>query len=214
MKADDQGHFDEELDVLIGSLWGSETLDKLEILHRRAYYSATTPRDHAFRSDLCPSSEELEWVIEELNNSTDARRSGRLLTIVYYATRDWMLPSLARFLEGPSVALAFETLFIFRDSGAVGAYAEHFIKLMRGQPWDNGGVCQRLAMSCVDEYLYRHSHPAFLRELLNIHESGDYAYHVQQEALSSLGRVVGVNDLPPAEILNSIRERLKSEERQ
>jgi hypothetical protein len=214
MEADSDEHFDEELDILTHSIWESETLDELEIMSRRAYYCATTPRDNTFRPEICLSRQEKERLVAELNKSTDRRRSGRLLRILYYALEDWMFPSLVPILEGPSRALAFEVLFIFRGTTAVGEYAEHFIQLMRGQPWDEVGSCQGLAMRCVGEYLYRHSHPALLRELLNIYESDEYEEDVREEALSSLGQIVGSHDLSPGEVVSKLRDRLAGEEKQ
>ena len=213
MQADFQDHFDEELDIVTHALWGSDTIDKLEVLYRRAYYCTVTPREAEFRPELCPSNEELEWVVAELNQSTDRRRSGRLIRILKYEYRDWMAPSLVRFLEGPSSALAAEVLFILRGTKAVGEYANLFIKIMHGQPWDHVGSCQRIAMSCVDEYLYRHSHPMLLHELLNVYES-EYDREVRDEALRSLGRAVDIYDLPAATILSRVKDRLADEKSQ
>jgi len=207
-----EDNFDEELDIMLHSLWGSDTIDELEVLYRRAYYCATTPRDDKFRPEICPSTEELEWVVAELNSSKDHRRSGRLIRILEYAFRDWMTSALLHFLNGPSPALAFEVLWIFRGTEVVGEHAEYFIKLMSGQPWDHVGSCQRLAMNRVDEYLHRHSHPRLLRTLLKIYESEEYGEEVRQEALWSLGRVVGVNGLAEPEVIFRVKSRLAKEE--
>jgi hypothetical protein len=212
MESDFHEHFDEELDIITNSLWGSEDRDKLELLRRRAYYCATTPRNEEFKSWLCPTDEEIEWVSNELSQTTNRRRLGRLISILKYAYRPENIPSLARFLRGPSESLACEVLWIFNGLDAISEYAHDFIALMRGLPWDDLGSCQRLAIDCVGEYLHSHSDPRLLRELVNIYESDMFPESVRSETLYAFRHVAGVNDLTDDEVVERAKERLMREE--
>lgn len=213
MGTDFEDHFDEELDIIENDMFGSEITDKLEILRRRAYYCATTERNDKFHPEFCPSMEELEWVVSELNQSMDRRRSGRLISILKYNAYDWVLPSLARFLDGPSLSLAQKALQILRNWDGIGEYAEQVLRIMRGVSWDESGWCRCLAMSCVDEYLVSHSNPMLLRGLLDIYEAKEYSITVREDAMSSLMSIVGTDDLPREVVLTMLKERLASEER-
>jgi len=213
MSSDFEDHFDEELGIIEDSLFGGQSGDKLDLLYRRAYYCSSAKRDDKFRPELCPSTEELEWVVSELNQSTDRRRSARLIKILKYATEDWMLPSLAKFLDGPSPGLASEVLEIFRDIDAAAEYADQIISIMRGLPWDELQWCQRGAMECIEEYLRSHSNPRLLRELLNIYESEEFEANIREEAMRSLERVVGIEDLSRETVLLTVKARLADEER-